>query len=168
MSWLARKKTMQAETPDRQWKKMRWLMQNCLMKDMFVFVAREYVEDTQNGTGESASLSTWSKKSIAFKAISRFSSLGKKAQLWIYRSIQKDLVSSTCTQPVVLAPPKSSHRISHKQWPKPCLFVVYRRSFRGYITNTMNSGSRNLDQSGFHHPYHSPVLLPLLTRWKWP
>lgn len=94
MSWLARKKTMQAETPDRQWKKMRWLMQNCLMKDMFVFVAREYVEDTQNGTGESASLSTWSKKSITFKAISRFSSLGKKAQLWIYRSIQKDLVSS--------------------------------------------------------------------------
>lgn len=58
-------------------------MQNCLMKDMFVFVAREYVEDTQNGTGESASLSTWSKKSIAFKDHGK--SLGKKAQLYKFQ-----------------------------------------------------------------------------------
>lgn len=117
--------------------------------------------------GESAFLSTWSKKSITFKAISREKSWEKSPTLDLQID-PKDLVSSTCTQPVVLAPPKSSHLVSYQQWPKPCLFVVYRRLFRDYFTNTMNSGSWNLDQSGFPHPYHSRVLLRLLIRWKWP
>lgn len=115
-------------------RKMRWLMQNCLMKDMCVFVAREYVEDTQNGTGESASLSTWSKKSITFKAISQEKSWEKSPTLDLQID-PKDLESSKYTQPIVLAPPKSSHLVSYEQWSKPYLFVVYRRLFRDCFTS---------------------------------
>ena len=114
MSWLARKKQfMQAETPDRQWKKIRWLMPNCLMKDMFVFVAREYVEDTQNDTGENASLSTRSKKIYNLQSYLTGKVLGKKPNFGSTdrskRSCKFQMYTTGCFGPTQIIP---SHLIS--------------------------------------------------------